>query len=334
MKKWAYLFSATIFSVFFVQFAGCATPKSAPKKSPPATSSEATDEKKITETKKTEEPKTKSTISNIDELISAASTDGAHIIIECPIDLGGQSISLADGTFIEGEDGATIFNGELRTVAAQNIKLESLTFWGCPVIFSGECKSVRITNCTFSSDENGILSALMILQGVGIEVFQCEFIGDEKNNEPLAIFGSREITASECQIQLHHSRFSGNAAIFAKASMIHLYDCDFLYPEGENAQFFLGLGTASQIIAESCGFFSDENPVVCYSDVSATPYAGTFSRIFQNKCRPEITEKMCIYDNTDALKSFKSHLASKKMWEIPYKYVLEDINQSDKKIGH
>ena len=334
MKKWAYLFSTIIFAVFSAQFAGCAT-KNAIQPMPESDISAPAPEKKEAPSPKPEKTKNaQKRVSDVDALIQEIYTDGAHIIIECPIDLGEQQIAVADGVFIEGEESAVLFNGELLGANAQNVRLENLTFWGCPVTFLGDCKSVKVSFCTFSADENGILSVLTISKGLGVEVSHCEFLGDENAELPLAIFGARENIAQECQIQIHHSRFSGNAGIQSKAAMIHLYDCEFLYLEDGNPRFFLGPGTATQIIVEMCRFNNGEKPIVCYFDISATVYAGTFSRFYQNKCKPEIREEMCIFDNSDALKSFKIHLASKKMWEIPYDYDLVDLFIYETKIGH
>ena len=323
MKKWVYLFSTAIFSVFCVQIAGCAT-----KQLPPAP---------VAEEKTEIEETTQSTVfkvSDINSLINAISVDGAHIIIDCPIDLGGQSLSLADSITLEGEVNAVLFNGNIRTADALNVKIKELTFWGCPITFFGNCQSVLIKNCTFSSDENATESTLTISKGVGIEISHCVFLGDEDDIAPIVVFGSREIIASECQIQLHHSSFSANAALQSKAAMMHIYDCHFAFPESEQNKYLLSLGTSSQLIIESCSFYAPEKPFLCYADSSATPFAGTFSHIFQHKCAPEILQEMCFYDRGDALKSFKLHLSPKKMWDIPYKYDLVHLLDYESKIGH
>ena len=286
------------------------------------------DSKKIEKSEKTDFHKVAKKvirISNAEQLFEEVCKAENSLIIECPIDLENRILFLSNGITIIGEEAAVLYNGVVIGEGVENVRLKALTFWGCPLTFSASCKSIDVSYCTFSGDENGTQSSLTILKGLGVEISYCEFIGEDDSQNPLVMLGERNIIASECQVQLHNCTFEGNASFQSKAAMVHLYNCSFSYLEEseENFRFMLAPGTASQYIIENCLFNSGEKPILCYFDVSATSYAGTFSWIYQNKCRPEITDDKCIYDNSDALKSFKHHLSSKKMWQIPYQYTLE-----------
>mgnify|MGYP002624804465 CR=1 FL=1 len=356
MKNIAYIFSVVVFFVYSLQVVGCNTTSTVVSDFPVSDDSEAisvttkSDEKsiiassevhkeelKIAEKKIEKKSDTAKTIksiriSTLEQLINEIDKENNNIVIECPIDLDENILYIASGVVITGDDSAVLYNGTVRGDSVENVKLKSITFWGCPVTFFNDCKSVNISYCTFSGDENGTQSMLYILKGLGIEIAYCEFIGEDEVQTPLVLIGDRSNIASECQVQIHHCSFLGNASFQSKAAMIHLYNSSFNYLEDDKARFMLAPGTASQYMIENCSFYCDENPILCYFDVSATSYAGTFSRIYQNKCTPEIRDENCVYDSSDALKSFKQHLSSKKLWQIPYHYVLEDIENI--KIGH
>ena len=199
-------------------------------------------------------------ISTLEQLINEIDKENNNIVIECPIDLDENILYIASGVVITGDDSAVLYNGTIRGDSEENVKLKSITFWGCPVTFFNDCKSVNISYCTFSGDENGTQSMLYILKGLGIEIAYCEFIGEDEVQTPLVLIGDRNIIASECQVQIHHCSFLGNASFQSKAAMIHLYNSSFNYLEDDKARFMLAPGTASQYMIENCSFYCDDNP--------------------------------------------------------------------------
>ncbi|MBQ9206158.1 MAG: polysaccharide lyase family 1 protein [Treponema sp.] len=184
-------------------------------------------------------------------------------------------------------------------------------------------EDIWIDHCTFS---DGLCSdldrnfnhdgALDIKCGKNITISFCEFT----NHDKVTLSGSSDkfTDPSEREVTFHNNYYHGCVQRMprTRGGYFHLYNNVFDdIGTKNNSGASLGPGIGAQFIVEN-NFFGNHAGKILKAQDSSEPSDSTFYKIYASGNSPELTKS-----NSEG---FEAHQVTKKPWNIPYKYSLQN----------